>query len=94
MPTGLFRSMRVRVRNGTDHKIRVHITICVVALIVASLLYREARQQGFDHGFDAWMETVSSIRGVMDLPLRDSRERPPYPSDETHSRRGGSSSLP
>ncbi len=49
--------MRVRVRNGTDHKIRVHITICVVALIVASLLYREARQQGFDHGFGAWMQT-------------------------------------
>ncbi len=71
-----FRQMKdphfVRVRSifhWADHKIRLHIAICVVALMVASRLYRKARQQGFDHGFDAWMETRSGIPCVVDLPL-------------------------
>ena len=60
----------------TDPKIRVHLAICVMALMVASLLHREARKGGFDEGFDALMETLGGIRGVVDLPAEGSRERP------------------
>ncbi|MDA8192840.1 MAG: IS1634 family transposase [Thermaerobacter sp.] len=59
----------------TDPKIRVHIAICVMALMLASLLYREARQAGFPHGFDALMETLQQMRAVVDLPRAGSRER-------------------
>jgi transposase len=60
----------------TDPKIRVHLAICVMALMVASLLHREARKGGFDQGFDALLETLGGIRGVVDLPAEGSRERP------------------
>ena len=60
----------------TDPKIRVHLAICVMALMVASLVHREARKGGFENGFDALMETLGGIRGVVDLPLEGSRERP------------------
>lgn len=60
----------------TDQKIRVHIAVCVMALLLASLLYREARQAGYDQGFDALMETLAGIRGVVDLPPEGTRERP------------------
>lgn len=60
----------------TDQKIRVHLAICVIALMLASLLHREARRLGFDHGLDALLETLGGIRGVVDLPAEGSRERP------------------
>jgi transposase len=60
----------------TDPKIRVHIAICVIALMLVSLLYREARQGGFPHGFDALMETLQQMRAVVDLLREGSRERP------------------
>ena len=60
----------------TDPKIRVHLAICVMALMVASLVHREARKGGFENDFDALMETLGGIRGVVDFPLEGSRERP------------------
>jgi len=60
----------------TDQKIRVHVAMCVMALTVASLLHREARKAGFEQGFDALLETLQEIRGVVDLPAEGSRERP------------------
>ncbi len=60
----------------TDQKIRVHLAVCVMSLMVASLLHRQARQGGFAQGFDALLETLGGIRGVVDLPPEGSRERP------------------
>ena len=60
----------------TDQKIRVHLAICVMALLLASLLHRQARNGGFEQGFDALLETLAGIRGVVDLPPEGSRQRP------------------
>ncbi len=60
----------------TDQKIRVHAAYCVLALLLASLLYREARKAGFTLGFDALIETLADVRAVLDLPGgRRSRQR-------------------
>lgn len=56
------------VFHWTDQKIRVHAAYCVLALLLASLLHREARAAGFTGSFDALMETLSDIRMVVDLP--------------------------
>ncbi len=60
----------------TDQKIRVHLAVCVMALMVASLMHRRARKVGFDQGFGALLETLQGIRGVVGLPLEGTRERP------------------
>lgn len=46
----------------TDPKIRVHLVICVMALMVVSLLHRQARKGGFDQGFDALLDALGGIR--------------------------------
>ncbi len=60
----------------TDQKIRVHAAYCVLALLLASLLHREARAAGFSGGLDALVETLADLKLVVDLPAAGRRERP------------------
>jgi len=60
----------------TDQKIRVHAAYCVLALLLASLLHREARAAGFSGGLDALLETLADLKLVVDLPTPGRRERP------------------
>jgi transposase len=53
----------------TDQKIRVHAAYCVLALLLASLLHREARAAGFAGGLDALLETLTDLKLVVDLPV-------------------------
>ena len=59
----------------TDSKIRVHAAYCVLALLLASLLHREARAAGFASGLDALLETLADLKLVVDLPAPGRRER-------------------
>ena len=63
------------VFHWTDQKIRVHAAYCILALLLASLLHREARAVGFTGDFDALVETLSDIRMVVDLP-EETRRKP------------------
>lgn len=64
------------VSHWTDQKIRVHAAYCVLALLLASLLHREARAAGITAGFDTVLETLADIKLVVDLPAPGRRERP------------------
>lgn len=64
------------VFHWTDQKIRVHAAYCVLALLLAALLQREARAAGFTGGFDALVETLADLQLVVDLPTPGRRERP------------------
>jgi len=64
------------VFHWTDQKIRVHAAYCVLALLLASLLHREARAAGITDGFDTVLETLADIKLVVDLPAPGRRERP------------------
>ncbi len=57
----------------TDQKIRVHAAYCVLALLLASLLHREARAAGFPGGLDALVETLADLKLVVDLPAAGRR---------------------
>ena len=57
----------------TDSKIRVHAAYCVLALLLASLLHREARRAGFAGGLDALLETLAALKLVVDLPTTGRR---------------------
>ncbi len=59
----------------TDQKIRVHAAYCVLALLLASLLHREARTVGFAGGLAALLETLADLQLVVDLPAPGRRER-------------------
>ncbi|MGC8488357.1 MAG: IS1634 family transposase [Clostridia bacterium] len=59
----------------TDQKIRVHAAYCVFALLLATLLQREVRRAGLSSCLDALLETLSGIKGVIDLPRGPSRRR-------------------
>ena len=59
----------------TDSKIRVHAAYCVLALLLASLLHREAQAAGFVGGLDALLETLADLKLVVDLPAPGRRER-------------------
>ena len=51
----------------TDQKIRVHALYCVIALILAGLLHREARHAGLELGLEAILQNLSSIHEVINL---------------------------
>jgi transposase len=59
----------------TDQKVRVHAAYCVLALLLSSLLLREVRRAGIDTGMDRLLETLSGIKGVIDLPRQSSRNK-------------------
>lgn len=64
------------VFHWTDQKIRVHAAYCVLALLLASLLHREARGAGFEGGFASLLETLADLKLVVDLPAPGRREAP------------------
>jgi hypothetical protein len=51
----------------TDQKIRVHALYCVMALILAGLLHREARRAGLELSLEALCRELSSICEVINL---------------------------
>jgi transposase len=51
----------------TDQKIRVHTFICVLALLLARLLERQARHAGHPGSFDDLIERLASVRLAMVL---------------------------
>jgi transposase len=61
----------------TDQKVRVHAAYCVFALLLSALLHREVRRADPDKApaFDALMETLAQIQGVVDLPRDRDRKR-------------------
>lgn len=71
-----FRSMKnphfvgwTPMYHWTDQKIRVHALYCVIALTLAGLLHREARQAGIDLGPEALLQELSSIKEIINLFL-------------------------
>ena len=48
---------------------------CVLALLLASLLHREARVAGFAGGLDALRDTLADLKLGVDLPAPGRRER-------------------
>jgi transposase len=59
----------------TDSKIRVHAFYCTLALLLASLLYREMRKAGAEGDFNHLMAALAGIRGVLDLPKEGAGRR-------------------
>jgi transposase len=59
----------------SDHKIRVHVLYCVLALAVARLLVREADQHGVHMSVRELLETLASI-GETVLLYQGERGRP------------------
>ena len=59
----------------TDQKVRVHAAYCVLALLLSTLLVWEVRRAGIDTGLDRLLETLSGIKGVIDLPRQGSRNK-------------------
>jgi transposase len=55
------------MHHWTDQKIRVHALYCVIALILAGLLHREARRAGLELGLEAILQELSSIHEVINL---------------------------
>jgi transposase len=59
----------------TDHKIRVHVFTCVLALMVARLMVREADRAGLHHSVRALIETLAGIQETV-LLYQGERGRP------------------
>ena len=61
----------------TDQKVAVHAAYCVFALLLSALLHREVRRADPDQApaFDALMESLAQIHGVVDLPRDEHRKR-------------------
>lgn len=59
----------------TDSKVRVHAFYCTLALLLASLLFREVRKAGVQGDFEHVVSTLAGIRGVLDLPQKGAGER-------------------
>jgi hypothetical protein len=55
--------------------VRVHALYCTLALLLASLLYREVRKASVEGDFEHVISTLAGIRGVLDLPLKGAGER-------------------
>ena len=64
------------MHHWTEHSIRVHVFTCVLALQIAHLMRRRARQAGLDLSVRALMRELAGIglNNRADLPLR--RRRP------------------
>lgn len=69
-----FRQMKDRyyvsmepIRHWTDHKIRVHAFICVLALTLASLLRRDVASKGIALTVDALLDQLAGIQEVVNL---------------------------
>lgn len=59
----------------TDHKVRVHMLTCVLALTVAHLMRREAKQAGIDMSVSEMLETLAGIQETV-LVYRSTKGRP------------------
>ena len=61
----------------TDQKVAVHAAYCVFALLLSALLHREVRRADPEQApaFDALMESLAQIHGVVDLPRDGARKR-------------------
>ncbi len=69
--TGDGTRWRTRISSGG-----VHDAHCVPALFPSSHLSQEVRRAGIDTGMDHLLETLSGIKGVIDLPRQRSRNKP------------------
>jgi hypothetical protein len=59
----------------TDHKIRVHVTYCVVALLVARLMRRQAQRAGMAMSVRDLLDTLAGIQETV-LLYQGERGRP------------------
>ncbi len=59
----------------TDHKIRVHVLYCVLALMVARLMVREADRAGLHHSVRELLDTLAGIQETV-LLYQGERGRP------------------
>lgn len=46
----------------TDHKVRVHTFVCLVALLLSKLIERQARQSQFQGSLSGLLDMLGSIR--------------------------------
>lgn len=61
----------------TDHKIRVHYFSCILGYLMASLVWREARQNaGFAGTLDTLLDTLNNIRLSTILEMSGKRGKP------------------
>ncbi|MFC1707658.1 transposase, partial [Planctomycetota bacterium] len=61
----------------TDQKIRVHVFVCVIALMLTSLLRRELHQNGIDLSVRRSLELLGSIRETMMVFPPEGKRREP-----------------
>jgi hypothetical protein len=60
----------------TDHKIRIHVFYCVLALAIAHLMRRESERAGIPHSVNALMHELSAIQETVLLYHDGERGRP------------------
>lgn len=46
----------------TDHKIRIHYFSCVLGYLLSALIWREARQMGFQGTLDSLLDSLNKVR--------------------------------
>jgi transposase len=46
----------------TDHKIRIHYFSCVLGYLLSALIWREARQMGFEGTLDSLLDSLNKVR--------------------------------
>jgi transposase len=61
----------------TEQKIRVHVLCCVLGLLLASLLYRQARQAGYpETSYDSLLDKLNGIRLASVFTGQDAKQTP------------------
>jgi len=72
------RHLAVRPQyHWTDHKIRVHTFICLLALLLSRLVERESRSAGYQGSLSSLLDVLGSIRLAMVLWPAESPRGPP-----------------
>lgn len=59
----------------TDSKVRVHAFYFTLAMLLASLRFREVRKANVQGDFEHIISTLAGVRGVLDLPHKGAGER-------------------
>jgi len=60
----------------TDHKVKVHTFICVIALLLSQVLWKKACDLGFKTSINRLIDDLSAVRRVEIYTVTDMRGRP------------------
>jgi transposase len=60
----------------TDHKVKVHTFICIIALLLSQVLWKRASDLGFKTSINQLLDQLSAVRRVEIYTVTDMRGRP------------------